>query len=480
MRLSSRPEISEAELDEALDRIILAALAPVSAGLALLMIALAFVKPIAFAAADAERVHLLANLQLGLGLLFSLIAFALSRLRLPARMAHPVVFGLLASVLALTVAHMVLLSRPLQSVTFMICAFSMGFLLLSIPWFVLSLLAIAAAWVTGISFSTVAPPFTPAPLWVEFGLHLVQAFVLASMGFGIRRWTYRRLEVLRLRDQRHVADLEAAMREIEESHEKLKELDRLKTDFVNAVSHELRTPLTSIIGFAELLEDHVGGALSKEQLDFVHQIQMGSSRLDGLVNDLLDCARIDAGTFRLKFDYADLGAKIREIVDSLLPQGEASRLAFSVTLPSEPVMLWMDSQRIGQVLLNLLSNAVKFTPVGGRVTVQVRCEEGMVRCEITDSGTGIPEQDLPKLFQRFSQLDDGRRLGQGTGLGLSISKALIEAHGGTIGVRSQSGAGSTFYFSLPMAQPAALLPEAEAVVRADQPAPLVASDTEGD
>ncbi|MNX89619.1 Sensor histidine kinase YycG [compost metagenome] len=142
-------------------------------------------------------------------------------------------------------------------------------------------------------------------------------------------------------------------------------------------------------------------------------------------------------------------------------------------------MLWMDSQRIGQVLLNLLSNAVKFTPVGGRVTVQLRCEEEIVRCEIMDSGAGIPEQDLPKLFQRFSQLEDGRRLGQGTGLGLSISKALIEAHGGTIGVHSRSGSGSTFYFWLPMAQPSVLLPEAEAVVRADQPATLVVSDGDG-
>jgi PAS domain S-box-containing protein len=235
-------------------------------------------------------------------------------------------------------------------------------------------------------------------------------------------------------------------------YERLMELDRLKSNFVNAVTHELRTPLTSIMGYAEFLEDEIGGSLAESQQEFVRQIQRGSRRLEYLLNDLLDFARIEAGSFRLRLATADLGQKIHEIVDSLRPQAEEGGICLQVDLPETPLVLRMDSQRIGQVLINLIGNALKFTEPGGQIIVRARQEGTLIRCEVADTGIGIAPEDIPKLFQRFSQLESGVKQGKGTGLGLSISKALIDAHGGTIGVQSEPRRGSTFWFTLPIAE----------------------------
>lgn len=229
-----------------------------------------------------------------------------------------------------------------------------------------------------------------------------------------------------------------------------KELDQLKNDLVNSVTHELRTPLSSIMGYVEFLQDGLGGPLTPQQQEFVHQIETSTERLRRLVDDLLDFARIEAGTFQLRMDRADLRAKIREIVDSLRPQVAEARLEIAVTLPPDPLWVRMDGQRIGQVLINLLNNAIKFTPGGGRIHVQATGEAGQVRCEVRDTGIGISAEEIPKLFQRFSQLRSGVKMGVGTGLGLSISKAMVEAHGGRIGVDSTPGSGTTFWFTLPL------------------------------
>jgi len=230
----------------------------------------------------------------------------------------------------------------------------------------------------------------------------------------------------------------------------VKELDQLKNDLVNSVTHELRTPLSSIMGYVEFLQDGLGGSMSPEQQEFVHQIEMSAQRLRRLVDDLLDFARIEAGTFQLRVDRGDLRAKIRETVDSLRPQVAEARLDMALSLPPDPIWVRMDGQRIEQVLINLLNNAIKFTPRGGRIDVQVTSEAGQARCEVRDTGIGISAEEIPKLFQRFSQLKSGVKMGVGTGLGLSISKAMIEAHGGQVGVESKPGSGSTFWFTLPL------------------------------
>ncbi|MNX84935.1 Non-motile and phage-resistance protein [compost metagenome] len=235
-------------------------------------------------------------------------------------------------------------------------------------------------------------------------------------------------------------------------YEQLMALDQLKNNFVNSVTHELRTPLTSIVGYAEFLEDELGGPVTPEQREFIHQIQRGARRLEYLLNDLLDFARLEAGTFALKIEPAELGDRVREVVESLRPQADASRTSLVACMAERPLDLEMDSQRIGQVLTNLISNAIKFTPAGGTIRVMACRQDTTIRCEIQDSGPGILAEDRPRLFQRFSQLEAGVRMGKGTGLGLSISKALVEAHGGTIGVTSTPGVGSTFWFELPIKQ----------------------------
>lgn len=240
----------------------------------------------------------------------------------------------------------------------------------------------------------------------------------------------------------------------------LQELDRLKGDFINTASHELRTPLTSIMGYAEFLEDELGGPLTAEQVAFVHQIQLGVRRLGRIVDDLLDFARMEAGTFRLAVVEADLGQILHEEVESLRPQA----IVAGVTLESPErltLLVAMDPKRIGQVLLNLLGNALKFTPRGGTVRAQLREVGGMIRVEVADTGIGLLPEHRDRIFEKFFQVDpSATRTHGGAGLGLAIARALIEAHGGTIGVDSEPGRGSTFWFQLPARRSAVTPPSA--------------------
>lgn len=230
----------------------------------------------------------------------------------------------------------------------------------------------------------------------------------------------------------------------------LRELDLLKGDFINAASHELRTPLTSITGYAEFLEDEVGGPLTTDQRGFVTQIQEGAKRLQRIVDDMLDFARLEAGSFKLVLREADLGLLIQEELGFVQPQAQEANLTLRTELPSAPLRVPMDPSRIGQVLLNLLGNAIKFTPSGGTVTIALGTEGDSVRVEVRDTGIGISEAYVGRLFQKFFQVDPSMtRERGGAGLGLSIAKALVEAHGGRIGVESRPGVGSIFWFTLP-------------------------------
>lgn len=233
-------------------------------------------------------------------------------------------------------------------------------------------------------------------------------------------------------------------------NEELQQVSRLKSEFVDAVTHELRTPLASIMGYAELLEDGVGGQLTSKQARYVGQLQRSAARLHRLVDDLLDFSGMGAGLFMLRVQTADLESRVREAIEGLQPQADEAELTLVLKLPETPLAIEMDAQRIGQVLTNLLSNAIKFSPKGGTIGITVTRTDQRVRCEIADAGPGIAEIDLPRLFQRFSQLEHGVKMGKGAGLGLNISKALVEAHGGAIGVESRPGEGSRFWFELPI------------------------------
>ncbi|HEY9720548.1 MAG TPA: ATP-binding protein [Oscillatoriaceae cyanobacterium] len=235
----------------------------------------------------------------------------------------------------------------------------------------------------------------------------------------------------------------------------LENLDRLKDEFLAILSHELRTPINAIMGFGSVLEDGLAGPLNNEQHSYVSKMLGGADTLLALVNDLLDMSRIQAGEFALSPAPMDLAALLAQVTENLRPLAQQKQLHVCVETPAELPALQADGQRVEQVVVNLLGNAIKFTPRGGRVTVRATCAPEAIRCEVEDTGVGIAKEDLSKLFKRFGQLDtSATRTSKGTGLGLAIAKALVEAHGGEIGVESVPGAGSTFWFTLPVREAA--------------------------
>ena len=245
-----------------------------------------------------------------------------------------------------------------------------------------------------------------------------------------------------------------------------KEIERLKDQLLATVSHELRTPLASIRGALGLLEADTAGVLSDRAHELLQIARINADRLIRLVDQSLDLEKVEAGTAGLFVEALDAEELVTATLRELGPAAEQTgvRLAGDVSF-REPVRA--DRDRIVQVLTNLLSNAVRFSRRGNAVVLRVaRSSPARVRFAVTDHGPGIPADQLPRLFRRFQQLDaaDGRQRG-GAGLGLAISKAIVEQHGGEIGVESTVGVGSTFWFELRHTPAVALVPSAAGVWR---------------
>jgi len=234
---------------------------------------------------------------------------------------------------------------------------------------------------------------------------------------------------------------------------------KTKDQFLSNISHELRTPLNSIIGFTDLLlTQDLGAPLSDQQRDFLETVARNGRHLLELINELLDLQRIAAGRMQLKPEPVELAGLLQEAASSVQAQAQKHLHELVVTPPPKALRVQADPGRVRQVLLNLLSNAIKFTPDGGRITVVTAAVNGgegegggsEVRIAVTDTGIGIAAEDQAKLFKEFSQLDaSASRKYEGTGLGLALSRRLVELHGGTMGVESEMGKGSTFWFTLP-------------------------------
>jgi signal transduction histidine kinase len=226
----------------------------------------------------------------------------------------------------------------------------------------------------------------------------------------------------------------------------------LKSDFLANMSHELRTPLNSIIGFSDMLLTQEIGPLSEMQRDFLETVARNGRHLLQLISELLDLSKIEAGHLQLTLEPIDLRDLLHEAVDSVRAQTEKRNHRLDLDVPGDPLSVTADHVRVRQVLLNLLSNAIKFTPDGGLVRLSGRSESDGVRVEVADTGIGITPADQEKLFREFVQLDpSASRHYEGTGLGLALCKRLVELHGGRIGVDSDHGRGSTFWFTLPRA-----------------------------
>jgi signal transduction histidine kinase/CheY-like chemotaxis protein len=273
--------------------------------------------------------------------------------------------------------------------------------------------------------------------------------------------TYRtyRLFVARLeQERRHTAEMEAA--------------NQLKDQFLATLSHELRTPLNAILGWSEMLRTN---AISDSRRDRAAEaIFNNATRQARLIDELLDMARIIAGKLRLEFDDLDPGDLVRSALEIVQPDADAKHIQFDVAIDPAAGAVRGDAARLQQVLWNLLANAVKFSPAGGRVLLRVARADGQTRITVADSGTGIPGEFLPSVFEPFRQADASpTRLHGGLGLGLAIVKQLVEAHGGTIRVESEGeGRGATFTVSLPAASARRRTPSAAAAPPASRSASL--------
>jgi signal transduction histidine kinase len=253
----------------------------------------------------------------------------------------------------------------------------------------------------------------------------------------------------------------------------LQRATQLKNEFLANMSHELRTPLNAIIGFSDLILEGGAGELTEQQQEFTEAVLRNGKHLLSLINSALDLSKIEAGRMTLSLGVTDLREAIVDAVADTASLRTAKRQECTIELDPASLTILADGGRIRQILFNLLSNASKFTPEGGKIVlaaVRTRAPlrqpaeragdqarylpQDAVWVSVTDEGIGIKREDMPKLFQEFSQVDSSSsRRAQGTGLGLALCKKFVEMHGGTIGADSIFGKGTAFWFLLPAEGP---------------------------
>jgi two-component system sensor histidine kinase BarA len=277
-----------------------------------------------------------------------------------------------------------------------------------------------------------------------------------------------------LTSEMHIASVRESFRELaeknarlESAYEKLKELDRLKSNFLATVSHELRTPLTSIIGYSEMLESGIAGEIVGEQLEFIQIIREKGEHLLQLITSLLDLGKLEQGSIRLERSPVDVTWLLDDVQKTFVPRAQKRGVKMEIAVAPGLRKMSGDVVRLRQVMFNLVENAVKFSPDNGIITLSARSVELLdesdsagavlmaetipaVEIRIRDAGAGMPKEELPKIFDAFYQVDSSStRQHGGAGLGLSIVKRIVEAHGGTISVDSAPGDGTVFTVVIP-------------------------------
>jgi signal transduction histidine kinase len=249
------------------------------------------------------------------------------------------------------------------------------------------------------------------------------------------------------------AAAEAALQIAEGAQLSAEAASRAKSDFLAIMSHELRTPLNAIGGYAELMELGIHGPVTTEQRQSLERIQQSQRHLLGLINQVLNYTRIDAGVVRYEPTDVDVGQALVAAESLVLPQMRARSLKYTFGGCAEPLTARADYEKMQQVVLNLLTNAIKFTEPGGEVRVSCAGGGGMVAITVTDTGIGISAEKLPSIFEPFVQVDQRHtRSHEGVGLGLAISRDLARGMGGDLVAVSTLGQGSTFTLTLPRAR----------------------------
>jgi signal transduction histidine kinase len=265
-------------------------------------------------------------------------------------------------------------------------------------------------------------------------------------------------------------ELSDKTRRLEEAYERLKELDRLKSNVLATVSHELRTPLTSIMGYAEMLLEGIGGPMGREQLEFVETIRAKGDQLLALIMSLLDLSKLESGTAAMSVRRVAIGEVLLDVVQTLTPAAKKKNVRLTVRIDDALPALSADPDRLRQVFLNLAENGLKFTPTGGEVALVATVQPGeeldpfglvlvaptrqSIEVRVQDTGIGIPLAQRARVFDAFYQVDQSstREYG-GAGLGLAIVKRLVDAHGGSIRVEETTPHGTTFIVTLPCSSP---------------------------
>lgn len=258
---------------------------------------------------------------------------------------------------------------------------------------------------------------------------------------GITRDITRRMSLEHIREEKEA---------VEKKLQAAEELNRVKSEFVSVVSHELRTPLAIIKEAVMLLLDGVTGDITDKQKEVLRKAENSVRRLNGIIEDLLDVARIETGRLKLHYSLVNLNDLLKESADFFKKQAQNKGISLEYILPKEQVNIFLDHNRINQVITNLTANALKFTEEDGSIRIELKCLEDKVRLGFEDTGIGIAKADIAKLFNKFTQVTNNPEArSKGVGLGLSIAKELVNAHGGQIWVESKLGVGSKFYWTLP-------------------------------
>jgi signal transduction histidine kinase/CheY-like chemotaxis protein len=269
-----------------------------------------------------------------------------------------------------------------------------------------------------------------------------------------RKQAEQRIQVL---NESFTRELSTANQQLELRNREVERANRLKSEFLASMSHELRTPLHTIIGFSELLAEELEGPLNEKQKRFMSHIHQDSLHLLELINEVLDLSKIEAGRLELRLETFDLIAAVDEALSSAKALGAQKSISIESRVPGG-IALYADRLRVKEILYNLLSNAVKFTPDGGKIRIEATLGADSVAIAIVDTGIGIPADEHESIFDKFYQVGSTTKgVREGTGLGLAITRRLVEQHGGKIGVESEPGKGSRFWFTLPLIAHAAVL-----------------------
>jgi signal transduction histidine kinase/CheY-like chemotaxis protein len=268
---------------------------------------------------------------------------------------------------------------------------------------------------------------------------------LATVGRNLAQ-----INITDLRERLRADEIRRRSTELEAQNLRIQEANRLKSEFLANMSHELRTPLNAIIGFSQMLYDGQVDHTSPSHREFIGDILTAGRHLQQLINDVLDLAKVESGKFEFRPEVVDPARLVRDIVGILRTQAAEKQIWIATEVDPELGTLTIDPSRLKQVAYNYLSNALKFTPRDGRVALRIKAEgEDQFRLEVEDTGIGIASNDLGRLFVMFEQLKPGlAKRHQGTGLGLALVRRLVEAQGGSVGVKSVLGKGSTFYATL--------------------------------